>query len=129
MLAGLLGGSLHCAAAAAAATARAANVRAPPAHSRPPRRPSRQRILAAAAGTDAAGAGSHRGTTEAHKALNAQICAAETAAEVVQLVEEQLRAFNVVNAVTAFHRIAKVRPFAALASCACLGWSLRRGCC
>lgn len=117
MAAALLGGSLHCAAAAAAV--RAAHVQAPPAHPRAPSRPLCPHILAAATGTDAAGAGSthqqqpaqptlHRSTTEAHKALNAQLCAAEAADEVVRLVEQHLPAFNVINAVTAFHRIAKV---------------------
>lgn len=123
MAAGLLAGRLQGAAAAAAAAARPAGPRALPA------RPPRQRCShAAAAAAGAAGsprapeAGDSlrrprarppqlaldRGTTDRHKALNAQLCAAETAEQLLQLVERQLPALNITNAVTGFHRIAKV---------------------
>jgi hypothetical protein len=45
---------------------------------------------------------------EAHKQLNSRICSAASAGALLELVGAELAGFNLVNATTAFHRLAKV---------------------
>ena len=45
---------------------------------------------------------------EAHKQLNSRICSAGSAGALLELVGAELPGFNLVNAATAFHRLAKV---------------------
>jgi hypothetical protein len=66
------------------------------------------------------GGGGGEGEHDAHKQLNARICAASSADEVLAEVGaggQRLVNFNMVNAVTAFHRLAKA------------SWVLHSGCC
>ncbi|PRW33174.1 FK506-binding 1 [Chlorella sorokiniana] len=127
MVASLLAGRLQGAAAAAATAQAASSPAALTRHSvlsRTPRQRCRHAAAAAAAGSrqPALSGGSlgqpqagkrpqvaalDSGATEAHKALNAQLCAAETPEQLLELVQQHLPEFNITNAVTAFHRIAK----------------------
>lgn len=109
------------AAAAAARNSCTPRLRHPHAWLLPRSRPAPQHLAAASAAGAPPGRGgssqapmqavqlrlSHA-TSDAQKQLNSQLCAAEAAEELMQLVQQHLPAFNVVNAVTAFHRLAKV---------------------
>ena len=72
-------------------------------------------VAAAAAAAEAGGGGGEAGppppplSEEEAKALNRRISGAASAAEVLALVGPRLGALSRINAVTAFHRLAKVR--------------------